>query len=106
MLYEVITDCLDLNLKFRKKGERVNVPDGQPVPKWFKPVGKVEQVQEVQNSVEDDPRVEYKTLMAMNKDELLELAGKEGVDIPVGVTKAEIVRLIRTYRQRNKVTRR
>ena len=138
MLYEVITDCLDLNLKFRKKGERVNVPDGQPVPKWFKPVGKVEevqskqvqgvqpheqvqevqpneqvrevqpneQVQEVRNPVEDDPRVEYKTLMAMNKDELLELAGKEGVDIPVGVTKAEIVRLIRTYRQRNKVTRR
>lgn len=105
MLYEVITDCLDLNLKFRKKGERVNVSDGQPVPKWFKPVGKVEQVQEVQNSVEDDPRVEYKTLMAMNKDELLELAGKEGVDIPVGVTKAEIVRLIRTYRQRNKVIR-
>ena len=130
MLYEVIADCLDLNLRFRKKGEQVNVPDGDPVPKWFKPVGKVEevrnpeqvqevrnqeqvqevrnpeQVQGVRNPVEDDPRVEYKTLMAMNKDALLELAGKEGVDIPVGVTKAEIIRLIRTYRQRNKVTRR
>jgi len=98
MLYEITTDCLDLNHRYRKKGERVNVPDGEPVPKWFKPIGKA------QGEKQEDPRDEYKSLSQMNKDELLELAGKEGVDVPVGTTNQEIIRLIRSDRKRRKAT--
>ena len=76
VLYEVTTDCLDFNHRYHKKGERVIVPDGQPVPKWFKPIGKLrcKKIHE-----------EYKTLNQMKKDELLELAGKEGVSVLSGL---------------------
>jgi hypothetical protein len=60
MLYEVTTDCLDFNHRYRKKGERVVVPDGQPVPKWFKPIGEAKEVKQ------EDPREEYKTLKALS----------------------------------------
>lgn len=99
MLYEVTTDCLDLNHRYRKKGERVTVPDGVPVPKWFKPVGEVKSA-EVQETKQEDLRDEYKTLNQMKKDELLELAGKEGVYVPIGATNQEIIRLIRSDRKR------
>lgn len=96
MLYEVTTDCLDFNHRYRKKGERVVVPDGVPVPKWFKPIGEAKEVKQ------EDPREEYKTLNQMKKDELLELAGKEGVSVPIGATNQEIIRLIRSDRKRRK----
>ena len=101
MLYEVTTDCLDLSHRYRKKGERVIVPDGQPVPKWFKPIGEVK-VSEAKDAKQEDPRDEYKTLNQMKKDELLELAGKEGVSVPIGATNQEIIRLIRSDRKRRK----
>lgn len=101
MLYEVTTDCLDLNHSYRKKGERIIVPDGEPVPKWFKPIGEVK-ADEVQDTKQEDPRDEYKTLNQMKKDELLELAGMEGVDVPIGATNQEIIRLIRSDRKRRK----
>ena len=101
MLYEVTTDCLDFNHRYRKKGERVVVPDGQPVPKWFKPIGEVK-TNEVKDIKQEYPREEYKTLNQMKKDELLELAGEEGVDVPIGATNQEIIRLIRSDRKRRK----
>ena len=101
MLYEVTTDCLDFNHRYRKKGERIVVPDGIPVPKWFKPIGEAK-VNEVQEAKQEDPREEYKTLNQMKKDELLELAGEEGVDVPIGATNQEIIRLIRSDRKRRK----
>lgn len=103
MLYEVTTDCLDLSHRYRKKGERVVVPDGVPVPKWFKPIGEVK-TNEVKDIKQEYPREEYKTLNQMKKDELLELAGKEGVYVPIGATNQEIIRLIRSDRKRRKAT--
>lgn len=98
MLYEVTADCLDLNHSYRKKGERIVVPDGQPVPKWFKPIGEAQEVKQ------EDPRKEHETLSQMKKDDLLKLAGDEGVNVPVGATNPEIVRMIRSDRKRRKAT--
>jgi hypothetical protein len=88
-----------LNQKFQKKGNIVSVPDGEPVPKWFEPIGKSTDKAPVDEPVDDVSDAE---LSRMTKQELMDTAGKEGVDVPVGATNAEIVRLIRADRKRRK----
>ena len=99
MRYRVLADCVDLNQKFQKKGNIVSVPDGEPVPKWFEPIGKSTDKAPVD---EPDNDVSDAELSRMTKQELMDTAGKEGVDVPVGATNAEIVRLIRADRKRRK----
>jgi hypothetical protein len=103
MRYRVLADCVDLNQKFQKKGNIVSVPDGEPVPKWFEPIGKSTDKAPVDEPV-DEPvdDVSDAELSRMTKQELMDTAGKEGVDVPVGATNAEIVRLIRADRKRRK----
>jgi hypothetical protein len=88
-----------LNQKFQKKGNIVSVPDGEPVPKWFEPIGKSTDKAPVDEPVDDVSDAE---LSRMTKQELMDTAGKEGVDVPIGATNAEIVRLIRADRKRRK----
>jgi len=59
---------------------------------------------EAQEVKQEDPRKEHEVLSQMKKDDLLKLAGDEGVDIPVGATNQEIIRLIRSDRKRRKAT--
>lgn len=99
MRYRVLADCVDLNQKFQKKGNIVSVPDGEPVPKWFEPIGKSTDKAPVDEPVDDVSDAE---LSRMTKQELMDTAGKEGVDVPIGATNAEIVRLIRADRKRRK----
>jgi hypothetical protein len=102
MRYEVTADCIDLNQKFQKAGSVVSVPDGEPVPKWFKPIDEKstsKSDQEVKQSQGQDPRNEEQELMKLKMEDLFEIAGKENVDIPIGAKKAEVVKLIRSHRR-------
>lgn len=95
MKYIVTADCTDLQQKFRKKGETVNIPDGEPVPKWFEPAFKATEKAKPkgeQSSMSD--------LSKLNKQELMDIAGKEDVSVPLGATNYEIARLILADRRR------
>lgn len=102
MRYEVTADCIDLNQKFQKAGTIVSVPDGEPVPKWFKPIDEKstsKSEQDVEQPQKQDPREEEMELMKLKLEDLFEIAGKENVDIPIGAKKAEVVKLIRSHRR-------
>lgn len=102
MRYEVTADCIDLNQKFQKAGSVVSVPDGEPVPKWFKPIddkAASKSKQDVDQPQKQDPREEEMELMKLKLEDLFEIAGKENVDIPIGAKKAEVVKLIRSHRR-------
>lgn len=100
MQYRVIADCIDLKQKFRKKGEIVSVPDGEPVSKWFKSIESKSETKV--ESAPDPDYVEDDILYRKNKQELYDIAAKEHVDIPVGATNPEITRLIRANRKKER----
>ena len=93
MKYIVTADCTDLRQKFRKKGEIVNIPDGEPVPKWFEPAFKATEKAKPKEEQPSD-------LSKLNKQELMDIAGKEDVSVPLGATNYEIARLILADRRR------
>jgi hypothetical protein len=101
MRYEVTADCIDLNQKFQKAGSVVSVPDGEPVPKWFKPIDtkSASKAKQDVDQPQKDPREEEMELMKLKLEDLFEIAGKENVDIPIGAKKAEVVKLIRSHRR-------
>jgi hypothetical protein len=95
-----------MHQKFQKKGTIISVPDGEPVPKWFEPLDKIKSESDLppglieKLATPDDGQASDAALSRMNKQELLDVAGQEGVEVPVGATNHEISRLIRADRKR------